>query len=405
MSARWLGVVVLLTSLPACAAAWDFSGQVRVLAESRSANTEGALTPANAMAGAGRSLLTEEATLRGHGAGLTGSATFTNTAWSKGEAQQKGVLNELYWEGTASDWHATLGKKVVSWDVGYAFRPLDVVQRENRRAVAPPPLEGVPVIMAERFGADTAWTLVIANPGRSNHEHGRDEPAIAARAYLRQGSVDWHAVARVGAHTGASGGLAVAWVVSDSLEVHASARALARTERVWGPQPEGLLRTSPYDWQRFGATAQALVGASWTGEDKVSAMLEAWYDGEAPSQNDWRTWRARNGALGALAANPWVPQIAQAGNLAWQTAGFGTQNLRRQNLMARVSRSGENWTPTADLLYTPEDGGWVATASLGWVGDRWQCEAGARVMGGAPGSVLRTLTDRATVWVSTTVSF
>lgn len=400
----WLCTAALLAT-SVSAADWDVSGQARALLEVHTANATGPLAAANDWLGAGRTLLATEATLRARGHGLSAVATLTNTARTRGSPGQKGLLDELYWEGASGDWHATLGKKVVSWDVGYAFRPLDVVQRENRRAVSPPPLEGVPVAMLEGFGADSAWAVVLANPGRSNHEHGRDEPALAARAYLRQGSVDWHAVARMGAHTGASLGGAVAWVASDELELHASLRALARSERVWAEQTPALLRINPYAWQREGARAQALVGGSWTTESKLAALLEIWYDGEAPGADDWRAWRSRSGALGALAGLPGVPMNAVSGNLAWQAQGFGTQNLRRQNVLARLSRSGENWTPTADVLYTPEDGGWIATASLAWVGDRWQWEAGVRHNGGAPGAVCRALADRTTAWLSATRAF
>ncbi len=44
----------------------------------------------------------------------------------------------------------------------------------------------------------------------------------------RSGAADWHAFARLGRHTGASLGGALAWVATDSLAVHASLRRLQR---------------------------------------------------------------------------------------------------------------------------------------------------------------------------------
>src|ERR1035438_1910937 len=54
----------------------------------------------------------------------------------------------------------------MSWGVGFGFRPLDVVQRENRRGVNLPPLVGVPVLAVERFTTDAAWTLALTSPGQ-----------------------------------------------------------------------------------------------------------------------------------------------------------------------------------------------------------------------------------------------
>ena len=83
-----------------------------------------------------------------------------------------------------------------------------------------------PLLLAEHFNADAAWSLVWVNPTGAVGDPGGKEPALAARFYQRSGAVDWYGFARSGAQTGASVGAAVAWVASDALEVHGSARLL-----------------------------------------------------------------------------------------------------------------------------------------------------------------------------------
>ena len=56
------------------------------------------------------------------------------------------------------------GKRIVAWDVGYGFRPNDVVEQEVRRLLLASTAEGRPLLMAEHFDASTAWSFVLVNP-------------------------------------------------------------------------------------------------------------------------------------------------------------------------------------------------------------------------------------------------
>ena len=155
-------------------------------------------------------------------------------------------VNELAWNIDAQDWQFSMGKKIVSWDVGYAFRPNDMVQQEDRRSLFTTTLEGRNVLMAEHFGADSAWSVVASNS---------NESALNLRYYQRSGAVDWFAFARSGERTGASLGTAGAWVVSDAVELHGSIRTHTLTQR-----------------------NQLLMGGTWTNAAQVSVLVEAWRD-------------------------------------------------------------------------------------------------------------------------------
>ncbi|HEY9066783.1 MAG TPA: hypothetical protein VIO33_17505, partial [Burkholderiaceae bacterium] len=268
--------------------------------------------------------------------------------------------------------------------------------------------EGRPVLTAEHFDASTAWTFVLVNPTHSHHERGADEPAIAARVYRRDGAWDWHGFARLGARTGPSVGGAFAWVASESLELHASARYLARADTLAfdGGESSTLVTTNPWQPASVSHAVQALIGGTWTNEQQVSLLAEAWWDGTALRNSQWDDWASRDARLGMLADRPGVPVAALAGNLAWQASAFNaSSNLRRMNLFLRASWQYDKWQPAIDVLYTPADAGRIVTASVGWQGDRLRLDGGLRVYGGPSSAVLAQVPARRIAYVAGTWAF
>ena len=118
-----------------------------------------------------------------------------------GPGHSQATVMEGYAAGTLGNWQWSLGRKVVGWDVGYGFRPNDVVQQEVRRLLVAVPLQGRPVLMAERYTPDAAWSLVAVNPTTERSATGAREPALAARWYQRLGAADVYAFARWGQRT------------------------------------------------------------------------------------------------------------------------------------------------------------------------------------------------------------
>ena len=422
---------------------FETTGQLRGTWAARQAAGSGPLAQANAlvpgMAAVQPSAATVQAELRSAaklgGVAVNTSVTLQHQHPEGGPGQSDAWVNEAALSGSlgggdgagaASGWSWSAGKKVVSWDVGYAFRPNDVVQQETRRTLSPATLEGRPLLMAEHFSADTAWSLVWVNPTRARNATGADEPALAARVYWRDGAVDWHGFARHGTRTGASLGAAASWVASDALELHASLRRYQHHDALLpGAAAEGTALASANPWQAGlgGSGQQALVGGTWTNEDQISLLLEAWHDGTAPSASQWRQWTARNQALGRLAAMPFPagagggaggaggaivgpPAAAVAGNLAWQASAFNVSpSLHRNSLYARLSWTHEAWQPALDVLYHPADGGRMLTASLTWQGDRVKLEGGLRIHGGPATAVLRQLPVQKQGYVTATWAF
>lgn len=390
------------------------SGHWRGLWLARSAASAGPLAQAQALdpslTGPEPSAAQAEAELRWtpRWGGLSGVAALLLQAQSP-EGRPGGHtvrLHEAALSGGEGAWGWTVGKKVVSWDVGYAWRPNDLVQQEVRRQLAPTSLEGRPLALVEHFGADDAWSLVWAQPGRDSQRTGANEPALALRYYRRTGTADLYGFARWGAHTQGSLGAAGVWVASESLSLHGSWRAYQRADsQAAALGPRTLSPTNPWQAVTLGAGQQVLVGGTWTNDQQLSLLVEAWWDGTAPSPRQWRDWTARNQALPALVARG-APAAAVAGNLAWQTQALGTAaNLHQRQWFTRLSWQHEGWTPALDLLVHPADWGRQWTAALAWQGDRVKLEAGLRWVGGPATAVLRQLPVQRQAYLAATWSF
>lgn len=420
---RCHAALALVALLSAGTSAWStddglklaFSGHLRGIALGQRAARNGSLAsadrirPGTAAAEPSAALLQTElrtaAPLPWGNWHAQGAATLQARNRGGGRRDASGWINEAHAAGGAAGWQWSVGKKIVSWDVGYAFRPNDVVQQEARRALLPVTLRGRPVLMAERYGADSAWSLVWANPLQSRHAAAPAEPALALRYFRQAGPVDAYAFARWGAHTGASLGAAAAWVASDALELHASWRAFAHADQLVGPEGALLASSNPWRRDKGGFGQQLLVGGTWTSANQLSVLAEVWWDGAAPSRRDWAAWRSRNAALPGLLTHG-APPAAVAGNLAWQAQGLATAtSLQRANLFARLSWTRGAWEPALDLLYTPADRGRVLTAALTWQGDRVRMEGGLRAMLGPRSAIVRQLPVQQQGFVAVTWAF
>jgi hypothetical protein len=405
---------VSFSSTTALADNAEVSGQLRGYWIGRQAADSGPLAQANALqagtAAVDASTATLQAELRASSrlgpVSLHANATAQVQHMDGAGSDTTGTVNEAYAAGQAVGWQWSAGKKVVSWDVGYGFRPNDVVQQEVRRTLAPETLEGRPLLMAEHFDADTAWSLVWVNPTQERSETGAQEAALAARVYWRTGAVDWHGFARQGEHTGTSVGAAASWVASDALELHASLRGYQHADSsVSTIKGNGLASSNPWRANLSDAGQQVLIGGTWTSESQISLLVEAWHDDTALTDAQWNAWTARNLALPVWLARG-VPAAAVAGNLAWQGKAFSVANsLRQDNLFARLSWQWDRWQTALDVLYTPADQGLITTASLVWTGEHVKVEAGLRAHGGPDSAVLRQLPVQRQGYVVATWAF
>ncbi len=420
LGAPLAGLAQAQTSGQTPASAWaDVGGELRLTHTAPQANPLGPLAQAHALlpsVGAPPAATDlAEAELRGRWRFLSANVLLNHErpkGDSSGPGHSQARFNELHASADLGAWQLSAGKKVVSWDVGYGFRPNDVVQQEVRRSLLTNTLEGRPLLQAEYFGAQSATSLVWVQPQHANQtdaqQRGAEESALAARFYQRHGALDAYGFARLGQHTGASLGAAAAWVASDELELHASLRWMQRFDgwqwaagssgaspNTTSPSSTALASANPWQLATQQRASQALLGGQWTGAQQQSLMLEAWHDATAPSAAQWRQWQARNAGLVELAG---PPPAAVAGNLAWQASPLGgvagSSNLQRNNVYARLAWQPEPWQLTLDALWHPADDGFMASAGLQWQGDAWKLSAAWRHYGGPRSALVRQLPSR-----------
>lgn len=288
-----------------------------------------------------------EAAVGGSLAAWRGRAVLRAPTFARDDAEA--VLASLYWE--SGNW--TIGRKAVSWDVGYAFRPLDVLLYERRRQIVPDlATRGTDMVAWQGLGVDDALDVVWINPGAGKgRDASRGDEALAARYYFRAGDVDATGVLHVGNRHRWQTGAGLATVVGEAWEFHGSALFLSHSE-----------------------TLRGLAGFQYAWRDGWQLLAEAWWDGTAPA--------AIRGGPGEVAA------------------ALRGENLNRDNVLARLGKEEGTWRPALEILYVPSDRGRVVTASLARVGDRVRVEAGFRRFGGPDEAALRLQPDRLLAWVS-----
>ena len=407
----WLAVVTTVHA--ADDASVDLATRSRLVGETREARTDGPFAPALPLTSFGRDRARFEQEVRGHAGPLKLLLTATESGQQGQPAAGKLLANEAYVDFGSGENRFSAGKKILSGDVGYGFRPIDVLQREVRLLALPPALEGIASLIYERFTPDAAWSLVWANPGHSRRGDSRDDGSLALRAYRRWQGADLHGVARASARFGAELGAAISAVPHESLELHASFLAQRRGERL-EPLAESssiavlLTPDQAVHAVTIDAPRKLLGGLTWTFEGGWSLLAEAWWDGTAPTAGDWSTLAREAARRSALQGLPGVPAAAINGSIAASMRLFEAPVRTRRGQLGRIAwtdPAASGWSGSFDLLRTPEDGGWVATAAAAWEGDRVRLDAGLRRFGGKAESSYRLMPEQRVLFAGVSYAF
>lgn len=391
-------------------AAVDLGYKVRLVGEAHALRGDSPFSAGLPLTDFGRDRGRLEQELRGRVGPLSLLLTGTVSAAEAQRPSGKLLANEAHADFRAGDHHFTLGKKILSGDVGYGFRPIDVIQRELRLQVLPPALEGIPSLAWERYSADAAWSVVLANPGHRRRGDAKSDGSLALRYYERKAGADLHGVARISGRYGLEAGAAVSAVPHESLELHASCLLQQRGERLAplaepGSAQDLLAPDRAVRTVTLNAPGKALAGLTWTAENGWSVIAETWWDGSAPTAGDWRALAGQAARRNAL---PGAPAGALAGSLAASTRLFRAPSASRRALFARLAwtdPAGGGVTASLDVLRTLEDGGWTATAAAAWEGDRLRVDAGLRRFGGKPDSAYGLLPERSVLFAGVTLAF
>jgi len=383
-------LIAALFALSALAAqAGDFSASLSIAPEWRTDNHGSAYYVAPPVVPARHRSARQDLALRWRDGGFNAQGTLRVLAREGQAPEHHGIVNQFYYDGDLGNGSGyTLGKKVMSWGVGFGFRPLDVIQREDRRSLNPPPLTGVPLAAWEHFSADTAFTLAWTRPGHRHEATDFREQALAARYYRLVDGNDFHAVARLSRRHALEAGAGITHTSGAEWAFHAAALYQRRYGKALNTLAEsggGLLATAnPMQGVTRRNGLKAVAGSQWTGTAGFGVLVEAWYDTEAYTRDEWRRLDALTASQRARAG--FAPAAAIDGNVAWSSRAFERPNLLRENLLLRLTHDEERWKPALELLVTPRDGGRVLTTGLEYQGDRQRLNFGLRFLGGAADS-------------------
>ncbi|TGO02532.1 hypothetical protein PN36_23610 [Candidatus Thiomargarita nelsonii] len=257
------------------------------------------------------------------------------------------ILNELYYDTVIANQEMSFGKKIMSWGVGYGYRPLDVLEQEDRRLLYSPTLEGVPLIAWDYFSeGGSAFTLAYINPLGGQDNDRLDQESLALKYYGLWDNTDIHAVARFSRQNKLETGIGFIHIINENLEWHGSALYQHRYYK--------RLTSKPFD-----KGINAILGLSWTHSNGTSLLGEFWFDNAA----------------------------------------------NQQNLLLRLSNDGDSVDTALDWLYTPQDGGWMLTASIKHERNRQKLELGVRTFGGSADSAFRAGLDDFVVYLSWEIAF
>lgn len=358
--------------------------------------------------------LRQELAVRARHEGWNLQATLREEARQGQSGALRGIANELYYDGEIGSGvdqgvtpgqGFTIGKKVVPWGVGFGFRPLDVVQRENRRELHPPALVGIAQVAWEKLGSDDALTVLWQHPGGQGNRQqpASDDQALALHWYRLAGAVDVHGVARWSSRLGLEAGAGFSRIVGESWVFHGAWLQQQRSQRRGNAllgNGQLLASSNPWRDEQAGITSKVVAGVQWTGEAGLGLLLEAWYDGDAPSPLEWQRLAQLTARQRELGQTAQATQTSIDGNVAWSSQLLERANLHRQNILLRLSYDyQQRWKLAAEWLHTPADTGRALTLSLIHEGDRQRISGGLRRFGGGHDATFSQLPVAAALWL------
>jgi hypothetical protein len=327
------------------------------------------------------------------------------------ESEVDGNLNEFYYDTLIENHEITFGKKVMAWGVGNNFRPLDVIQNENRRRLFLRSLTGVELVAWDYFLDTGAFTLAYINPVDDEENDSLNEEAdslneksLAMKYYHMGENSDQHVVARFSSGNSKRVELGAGFdhIVTDSFKWYGSflyqRRYYKWLNRLTEPGSELLAEGDPMQRQLFKDGINAMLGFSWTHSSSgISLLGEAWFDNSGYSEEQWDALRQLTQSQRNLLETGAVPKEAVYGNVRASSRFLTQRNLLQQNLMLQISHEGElfntRFNSSLNGLYTPQDDGWVLTASVSHKRNIQEFELGLRAFGGPADSVYRALPD------------
>ncbi len=343
-----------------------------------------------------------------------GSNILSNDSSARYDAEF--VVQELFWQGEATLFELpidlTAGKLRLDWGVGYGYRPLDIFKPYRRNPVGIQVEEGALIALGSYFDLQGEWSLVASDSSftqqsGSKLEKAAEQTGIGFRRYALEGENEWQFLAyydnvRHGL-VGASfvSGLDPSWAVhSSALYQH---QYLTYQPNAWD---------SPVTLETDNHGYQFLLGLNWANAVGNNIIVEYWYDSRSWNKNQWERAFERAEFLHASdSTRAFGYSYAQ---------GLESANLVQHNLLFHWTLDSNAWshwqwsnnltwlnhfTPTVDVMYSPQDGGLIATQWLDYQAydsgnAALNIEMAVRFMTGESDSVYATLSDKSMIFIN-----
>lgn len=327
---------------------------------------------------------------------------------NKQSSKEQGVLNQAYYDGQFSPglgW--TLGKKVMTWGVGFGFKPLDLVQREDVRSINAPPLVGSYIFALDQYTENRSLSVIFANPFLDRASDDRRDPSVSFRWYRLAGSHDFYGTVRLSKQRKAEAGLGFTHIINDEWSVYGSGLYQVRSHL----KKNTLLNSElyfayqdPMQAGDYGKHWKALLGAQWTGKSGLSVLFEGWYDGDAYTKKDWNALNDLTQKQKQITVK--TMQQLLSGNVSASSQAFLAPNLLRENALFRVSYDDSKGRKSfADVLITPRDGGGVFSLGFEWERNRSKFSTGYRQYLSKENSAYGQAPIKSELWGQWRVSF
>ena len=314
-------------------------------------------------------------------------------------AEAELIVSELFWQSSIDIANTSLdlqlGKVRVDWGVGYGYRPLDIFTPYRRNPVGIQVEEGAGVASVSYFDNQGEWSLIYTDSSWTQQqgneiEEQSEQQGIGIRRYALMGDTEYQWVAYYDDVRQGLVGVSVVTVLDAAWEFHGS--AVYQSKYLSYQQPN--ITFSPVTLEKEENAYQALVGFTWANDVGNSIVVEYWYDSRAWGKSDWKN-----------ALTVATPSYQQ---------GFNQANMVQHNMMFHWSLDPNAWstwewsrdiswlsqfTPTFDVLYSPEDNGVIATQWLNYLlhdsGDSSiEMELAARFLTGSDDSAYANLPDK-----------
>lgn len=327
---------------------------------------------------------------------------------NKQPSQYQGVLNQAYYDGQFSPglgW--TVGKKVMTWGVGFGFKPLDLVQREDVRSINAPPLLGSYIFALDQYTENRSLSVIFANPFLDRASDEKRDPSVSFRWYRLAGNNDFYGTTRLSKRRKVEAGLGFTHIINDEWSIYGSGLYQKRShlkKNTLLDSDHYFADQDPMQAGDYGRHWKALLGAQWTGKSGLSVLFEGWYDGDAYKKKDWKALNELTQKQKQVA----VKEMAQllSGNVAASSQAFLAPNLLRENVLFRVSYDDSKGRKLfTDVLVTPRDGGSVFSLGFEWQRNRSKLSTGYRQYLSKENSAFGQAPIKSELWGQWRVSF